>query len=1396
MSNKKFNLCFQKGAKAVLVYSIILSVILGSITGLFNRNIAFLNTNAETLGTQMQTSSEYALKISAGDTAGKPMFLQKAWLNPGEEYAISYYYSLSNSTAEPRIYKGTDLSDDLIPFATAVSNDEAYKRVTCIFNAPDLTDEGVTVQGDKVMVLAGLGVHSAGADEIFYGISLFSLSDKAKTNIFTDTDYQNIGSDFSSGKNWCSLSAGVASADKFARVALDSVGGDEIFKRADSERYLLQINKKNNDRYVVQAVWLEAGEEYAFSYCHAKDGEASDIVLSTGDKDTLLDKTATFYDDDWYKTTVRFDAPLATDTDVTVNSDGRVKVYVGIVVKRAIQTNLQFFDLKLYKTSHSEHFNLLTDTTYTKLGKTTTDTENVWVSFSGGQARPMITSEAVALSEIGGQDKFIRPDTDKYALKISTPREHPWFLQEVWLEPEKTYTFSYYHTVAGSAAQVGFFLGAVNEQNPLTADSNVRFVGEYYNPTYQITMPALTAENIVTNDKGQVQLRVGVRVYKTSSNDTTFYGLKLYESDDIEKCNLLADQFYTKIGTCFSEDPNNEMVWKGCWSYNHGANRFYRVTLASVGGMDTFKIPADLNALKVVTNARAYIGQWVPLQSGKTYVYSWYATPTLKEAAYALEKDDSWEQSFTIDSGGCDTTWVKWNVEFTPVSDEATDANAEKYGLSTENGVVWVFVGFCPQTSNYGYFYSPAVYEKGDDTQTNLLKDPGFNRLASKAEGGCWYNVNETTPSSRFTTALFSSVEGGMDAFKQIEVGKGTGSYVLESNGVNNPFLLQKVSLDTSKTYSLSCYSTNGAFALSVYTKLESTGNYLDGNALRIVSDKEWFKKTYEFQPPEAGENGTVADPYNPGHVYVYVGVRAIKGTPGYCYGITLTEVDKEDGENILLDSDFEYVGYTWFQFYWENLSIFSFDKKLTDIGGIEYFLRPRGEDIPVPAGPKMMSYYCRSGGNGRLTIELPYTVQRGETTGKNYVVTLYIRPTYNRDPKNFYTSDYEGNPTRVVPVATEGYKYTFHLQERYNFSLLLEFLPRSTGYISGLEMYEADKNFNIIGTENLATFFGKNGTFDDWTVQSGLRWLDLSGRMEGTYPADPAPDYTGPSWTGELSPIPTDYFYIPDPGEWWTDEDVAHMNREDAGSVIGKITDASGKALSNITVTLSHISGEHPTMMGKTNKDGNFKIENVPLGGYDLSVIDSSGLETTYTEETLWIEYDADIITLSLVLGTETVTTITEDFSDTEDSCKISGYITDKKGNPISHLTLKLEPFGETVVTDENGYFEFVTYNTGEGKVYIISATGNAVHVVTLNLAAGMVYELRTSTSTGAIVYDAVNETVSLGVAKKPTKKPISNDGTFNYLPIIIAAIAVVLAGITVLIIVFIKKRSRKKEV
>ncbi len=808
----------------------------------------------------------------------------------------------------------------------------------------------------------------------------------------------------------------------------------------------------------------------------------------------------------------------------------------------------------------------------------------------------------------------------------------------------------------------------------------------------------------------------------------------------------------------------------------------------------TDEIPSEKRIIKVNSGTRAPIGQWVRLTPEKEYVFSYYYSTGMENAPYALEKDTSYDQKFAVSNIYYDKTYLKKSIVFTPHKDKYTAELSKSFGISEDDPDVLVFVGIFPMACNSGYFYDPVLYESSDSSKTNLLEDTGFYRVAAAENGGKWYHCTKKKANGRFVSVAFSQAASSMDFFIRPQVGKGTGSYVLKSNGLNNPYYFQKVSVNPNKTYVLSFFTTNAVFGGAVFSQPNGNGD-MESCITKVINDKEWYRKIIYFVPPQEGENGTFADPEIPGNVIIYVGVRCTKDKPGYCYGISLYEDADTEKANILLDSDFEYMGYSWFQMYWDNLNVFS-RETLASIGGMSYFARPRGQDVAVPAGPKMMSYACRSGATGRLTIELPYSVTRGQTNGRNYVVSFYLRPTYGRDPVGFYVSDYDGNPTKILADEVKGYKYTFHLRESYSFFLQIEIDGRNTGYITGLEMYEADSNYNIISNVNQADFFGKDGKFSDWTVQSGLRWMELTKMMEGTYPGDPAINYNGP-WTGELTLIPDGYFDVEDYGQWWNPDEVSDNASADTGVITGKLVSSAVKNFSGFKIRIVSL-GEGGSFTAAVNKDGSFASGKIPVGGYILYLIEPDGTELEYSDE-IWLESSGDVATLVLVYNSRSETHysyIESDTSDT-DGCTISGRIVDKSGNPISGLKLRLSPGGETAVTDSDGRYIFENVSEGDCEIFIVAESGKEILLTALSTVNGELYEIKTSAKSGAVIYDAENEKiVSGGVTKSSVKrntvKKSSAVSAGTVIPVA-AAIAVVAAAAAVFIISAVKKRKKK---
>ena len=482
-------------------------------------------------------------------------------------------------------------------------------------------------------------------------------------------------------------------------------------------------------------------------------------------------------------------------------------------------------------------------------------------------------------------------------------------------------------------------------------------------------------------------------------------------------------------------------------------------------------------------------------------------------------------------------------------------------------------------------------------------------------------------------------------------------------------------------------------------------------------------------------------------------------------------ETDSSEQKNILKDTDFDFIGKYWFQYYFEEYPYFFSQVELNKLdGGMDYFEKISGPDIPVPLGDKMMTYGAGDGG-GTLYIHLPYTVKKKQTDGKYYILTVNIRPTEGRAPTGFLISTYSGGTTPVTPISVDGYTYKFFVQERYNFRLGIKIARYTSGYISGLEMYEADLNQNIVGTKNVATAFGDNGTFADWNIQPGSRWFETEKGCRGLYPGELPTDYEGRT-CGKLVPMPKDYFVLANPGEWWNPADVVEPGSDEVGVVTGIIKDKSGKAVASATVRLVSMNGEK-TFDATTDKNGKFTIKNVPVGGYDLYIVEDDGTQVSFAD-TVWVNEKGDTVELSFVYTGNGINVDKEIIS----GGIINGYILDKNGAPIKNLTIMLED-GTSVTTDEKGFFEFLSVPVGIHSVYIKTENGK-LKIADIQVSEGVAYQL-TAADGSYLVYDAEGGKVS----------SVKKENSFLTIVIAISS-AVVLVAAVVIFIIILKKRKK----
>lgn len=183
--------------------------------------------------------------------------------------------------------------------------------------------------------------------------------------------------------------------------------------------------------------------------------------------------------------------------------------------------------------------------------------------------------------------------------------------------------------------------------------------------------------------------------------------------------------------------------------------------------------------------------------------------------------------------------------------------------------------------------------------------------------------------------------------------------------------------------------------------------------------------------------------------------------------------------------------------------------------------------------------------------------------------------------------------------------------------------------------------------------------------------------------------------------------------GTWWDEKDVAEPELGYA-EVSGVLKDNDGNVMS--TVAIAFVSDDYE-LSGKTDSKGEFNFVYVPEGDYNLYVFDSSGEEIYITNLILLkdgkykLDIVCDISDLDLSdYEEDDYYDDSDDYSEELDDLEydaesntplgvIKGtvYTPDKK--IVSGLKLYLSN-GATVVTDENGSFEFAALRAGEYKI------------------------------------------------------------------------------------------------
>lgn len=463
------------------------------------------------------------------------------------------------------------------------------------------------------------------------------------------------------------------------------------------------------------------------------------------------------------------------------------------------------------------------------------------------------------------------------------------------------------------------------------------------------------------------------------------------------------------------------------------------------------------------------------------------------------------------------------------------------------------------------------------------------------------------------------------------------------------------------------------------------------------------------------------------------------------------------------------------------------------------FFKKLVGDEI----GPKKMLY--AQNGAGWAALLTRFKEEETLQVNHTYVVKYSIVSDYEYDLVVWHEGNrynvFDKNPKAIETeeVIGDGYKYKnltyeFTLPEKdYQGRTLSadKFIGINMGanhavWIFDFVIYDKD--------DPRQTNLARNGEFrnnlDDWMIGWSV-WFEARSLGFGwtEYPsAEDADDAT-------FKMAVADYDYknlisykddsnVND-GEWWNPDDVVNLeSRPETGTVMGTVVNDKGNALKDITVELVSTSDEMVTYKVKTNAKGSFELKDVLADMYKVFLISADG--TRRDSETYVTVTDGSIITVDIKVAPAE---ITADVSTQLRRSTIKGTLYNAKREPLAGITVGVAR-NRTMVTDENGNFEFENLPAGNYKVFAVNPDGSYYLLRTYALADGQIASLKVKYDPEADKAAANNQANNSNNSN--TNNADSNKSDFPWWILIVAGgVLVVGAGVVVLIILLKKKKA-----
>lgn len=785
-----------------------------------------------------KATSDGIPSIYVRHTRYNPFFVQEVYLEPDEEYVFSYLYSSLPASTEAFCY--TDSNHNFQADNRSVSSKE--NRLTRSFRTVSIDADGVqTGTGEnsgKIKSYIGIRMYAdktniandntdyTGGKCIYGDFRLYKMSDTSKTNLFRDTEFENISFDSSGNGCWTSLPAANSNFAliNFGKYDADPQTSDTIenptadFFECPFSELCVKLISISQSPYFVQNVWLKPDTYYTFSYCYSKTPATKNIIYkSLAESSEEYDIISVTEDDKQKRVYCNFKTSSLTDSSVikgSGNNADKILAVIGLHFSNTERTLLggYYADLQVYESEDEEKNNLLSDLRYESIGtgnssktwhgitnskdpsssvkKVTNlsssafdrcftvyaaDTEGGEVTLSQSYAFPgesvtvnvnasdgyrvaSVTANDVELNCIDGKCSFTPTENTTVKARFEScetipsiyvlhTRYSPNFVQEVWLEPDTEYVFSYLFSNLPACAEALFY---TDTNHQFSAESRTYSTEEKRLIRSFKTVPLDTAgvERGTGENADKIKSYIGIRMYPlegTADKDDTRYtdkkclygGFLLYKKSDSTKTNLFKNQSNPFGSIEYKTKGEGDWINLGASGSNFAQMNYSRCAVDSVGKAEYEKSESSpsIKVKDIVTHRSPYLVHTIWLKPNTTYTLSYMYSDSLPSRTVAMK--DLNEHSYTLSEPYYDNDYNRVSYDFT-----TTDKNDSQVTYDSATGLLKTYVGirfYDTATDLIGTYYGGfTLSEKSETLKTNLLFDNDLFDMGKISDNTLW----------------------------------------------------------------------------------------------------------------------------------------------------------------------------------------------------------------------------------------------------------------------------------------------------------------------------------------------------------------------------------------------------------------------------------------------------------------------------------------------------------------------------------------------------------------------------------------------------------------------------------------------------------------------------------